>query len=84
MKENAKYHTRQKIVISFDVQNFFPSINLEGVRKIFNIIGYSKKNSYLLAKLCCLDDKLPQGAPTSPYLSNLYMFSFDENLLFSS
>lgn len=81
MKENAKYHTRQKIVISFDVQNFFPSINLEGVSKIFNIIGYSKRNSYLLAKLCCLDDKLPQGAPTSPYLSNLYMFSFDENLI---
>lgn len=81
LKENTKYHTRQKVVISFDVQNFFPSINLEAISKIFINIGYSKKNSYLLAKLCCLDDNLPQGAPTSPYLSNLYMFSFDDNIM---
>lgn len=33
-----------------------------------------------LAHLCCLDYVLPQGAPTSPYLSNLRMISIDNEI----
>lgn len=32
----------------------------------------------LLTRLCCYRDYLPQGAPTSPMISNLVMFSFDQ------
>lgn len=81
LKENAKYHTRQKIVIALDIHNFFPSIKLEQIEQIFFKIGYSKKISFLLAKLCCLNNSLPQGAPTSPYISNLYMYYFDEKVM---
>lgn len=81
LKENAKYHTRQKIVIALDVHNFFPSIELEQIVQIFFKIGYAKKISFLLAKLCCLNNCLPQGAPTSPYISNLYMYYFDEKVM---
>ncbi|MBO5869993.1 MAG: RNA-directed DNA polymerase [Clostridia bacterium] len=33
-----------------------------------------------MAYLCCLNDTLPQGAPTSPYLSNLRLISLDEKI----
>lgn len=32
----------------------------------------------LILKLCSLNNVLPQGAPTSPYLSNLRMIALDE------
>ena len=40
-------------------------------------MGYSHDLSCFLAYLCCLNNTLPQGAPTSPYLSNLRMITLD-------
>ena len=69
--ENLKFHKKQPKVFTLDLENFFPSIKIESVEKIFSKLGYSKSLSNLLAELCTRDDTLPQGAPTSPYLSNL-------------
>ncbi|MBF2708541.1 retron St85 family RNA-directed DNA polymerase [Flavobacterium soyangense] len=69
--ENLKFHKNQPKVFTLDLENFFPSIKIEAVEKIFLKLGYSKIVSELLAKLCTKDNALPQGAPTSPYLSNL-------------
>ena len=33
-----------------------------------------------MAKLTTLDDALPQGAPTSPIISNSFLFKFDQSL----
>lgn len=35
---------------------------------------------YGLVKVCCLDERLPQGGPTSPMLSNLVMAPIDNTL----
>ncbi|MPM98660.1 hypothetical protein SDC9_145848 [bioreactor metagenome] len=43
-------------------------------------VGYNLQVSVFLARLCCLRESLPQGAPTSAYLSNLIMRSFDANI----
>jgi RNA-directed DNA polymerase len=40
-------------------------------------LGYSRMVSILLSKLCTRDGSLPQGAPTSPYLSNLILKNAD-------
>jgi RNA-directed DNA polymerase len=61
-----------------DVKNFFGSIIERQVVSIFLKLGYSKKVSVFLAKLCCLNGSLPQGAATSGYLSNIYLTNFDK------
>jgi RNA-directed DNA polymerase len=74
------FHKGQPQVLSIDIENFFPSIKLGSIQEIFSSVGYSPLISNLLAKLCCRDNSLPQGAPTSPYLSNLYLKSADESI----
>lgn len=78
LRENLKYHVGQPIVCTIDIKDFFPSIDLISVEKIFMELGYSKILSNLLAKLCTLNNSLPQGAPTSPYLSNLFFKPLDK------
>lgn len=80
VKMNAKFHRKQKVVLSMDIKNFFPSIKVKDIVCIFKSIGYLDDVSCFLAYLCCNKYSLPQGAPTSPYLSNLRLFNFDLNL----
>lgn len=75
--ENLKFHRNQPKVFTIDLENFFGSINIELVEKVFLGLGYSKMISNMLAKLCTLNNTLPQGAPTSPYLSNLIFKNAD-------
>lgn len=77
---NAKFHKNKKSVLTIDVKDFFPSIKTQDVEKIFLDIGYNNKLATTLSKLCCLRGSLPQGAPTSPYLSNLFMTTIDQKI----
>ncbi|WP_281228774.1 reverse transcriptase domain-containing protein [Flavobacterium aquiphilum] len=79
--ENLRFHRNQPKVLTLDLQNFFPSIKINAIQNIFRNLGYSKFISRLLAKLCTKNDELPQGAPTSPYLSNL-IFKKADALIF--
>ncbi|WP_448103963.1 reverse transcriptase domain-containing protein [Pedobacter panaciterrae] len=78
--ENVKYHRNKNAVLALDIIDFFGSITLHHVEEIFLGFGYSSNVANLLAKLCTFDGVLPQGAPTSPYLSNLFLKSFDETV----
>ena len=81
---NAQIHRNKRIVINLDLKDFFPSIHFG------RVLGFFTKNkdynlSYevavILAQLCCLNGCLPQGAPTSPILSNLICRILDIRLL---
>ena len=75
--ENLKFHKNQPKVFTLDLENFFQSLTIGLVEKEFHQLGYSKMVSRLLSKLCTRDKALPQGAPTSPYLSNLIFKNAD-------
>lgn len=80
IKTNAKFHRAQKYILKVDVENFFGSIKEYHVANVFIDIGYTTAVSVGLAKLCCLNGCLPQGAATSGYLSNIILKKFDKEV----
>ena len=78
--DNARFHRSQKLVLRIDVKNFFGSIEEAEVYKIFHDLGYSKRISKLFSMLSCLNGSLPQGAPTSGAISNIFLRDFDEKV----
>lgn len=80
IKENARFHRKQKIVLTIDIMDFFGSIHYGKVFTFFLKLGYSKSVSTMLANLCSLENSLPQGAPTSPALSNLLIPRVDKRI----
>lgn len=78
--DNARPHLNQKQLLKMDIKDFFPSIKVNRVMAVFRVLGYTKKISYYLASICCLDGALPQGAATSPSLSNIIAKRLDYRL----
>ena len=76
----AKKISGHKAVLCVDITNFFPSITSKRVFGFFRRLGYNDKTSFLLTKLTTYRGRLCQGAPTSPYLSNLIFHQADRQL----
>ena len=79
---NAFPHVRRRYVLNIDLEDFFPSINFGRVRGLFLKPPYNRppEVATLLAQICCFDNELPQGAPTSPVVSNMICSRLDSNL----
>lgn len=80
LRENARFHRCRKRVVALDITDFFPNIGFGAVYGIFQRMGYNKSVCVMLARLCTLRGKLPQGAPTSPMLSNLFFKDSDQKI----
>jgi RNA-directed DNA polymerase len=78
--QNAQFHLGQKHLLNIDIKQFFPSITVDQAQAIFQSLGYHQEVAKMLAELCCLDDRLPQGAPTSPAIANLVLRELDQTL----
>lgn len=78
LRDNARFHKNKKRVIALDIHDFFGSIHFGAVYGLFKRMGYSKSVSTLLTKVCMYQGSLPQGAPTSPMLSNLVFKPIDD------
>lgn len=97
---NAAPHVGKKLVLKFDLKDFFPSIHHFRVVGLFHSLGYeyafgqfagadqSRRVAGTLARLCTYTDDsrqsgsafLPQGAPTSPAITNLICRRLDARL----
>lgn len=74
---NAAMHVGQDVVIKLDIKDFFPNTAAERVEQYFRRVGWDAECAALLARLVTHDGGLPQGAPTSPRLSNLVNYVLD-------
>ncbi|MGA2516203.1 MAG: reverse transcriptase domain-containing protein [Thermodesulfobacteriota bacterium] len=79
---NARMHTKQRYVFNVDLKDFFPTINFGRVRGMFMGFPYKlpKNVATVLAQICCFNNQLPQGAPTSPIVSNMICAHLDSDL----
>jgi len=78
---NAALHVGSQVVVNVDVKDFFPSIRWGQVFNLFRHLGYAKKVAFYLTKLTTLNGVLPQGAPTSPMISNHVAGHLDARLM---
>ena len=79
--DNAKPHHGAKEVLGLDINDFFGSIRAVQVIRCLRAESVVEEPARVLAGVCTLNDQLPQGACTSPFLSNMVAFDMDEKLL---
>ncbi|HAE65433.1 MAG TPA: RNA-directed DNA polymerase, partial [Acinetobacter johnsonii] len=77
---NAQMHVGHKAFLKIDLKDFFPSIPINWIINYFKQQGYPPKIAFYMASLCTLYNSLPQGAPTSPILSNIVFYNLDRIL----
>jgi len=73
VKSAAQPHTGRPFLWVADIRHFYPSISHRRVYAIFMQLGCTPNVSRLLTQLTTYGFRLPQGAPTSPTLANLYL-----------
>lgn len=93
--DNALRHTNQNYVFNIDLKDFFPSISQARVWKRLQLapFNFNAKIASIIAGLCSILEKhyvdgecseccyvLPQGAPTSPLLTNAICDTLDRRL----
>jgi RNA-directed DNA polymerase len=79
---NAKQHIISSYCINIDIENFFGSTTWKQVYYVFNtVFGFNKSVSIALTTLTTFENGLPQGACTSPYISNIVCENLDERIL---
>lgn len=85
---NASVHTGQHYVFNIDLENFFPSIPQARVWARIQLppFNFPRQIANVVAGLCCQHDQsqgrnvLPQGAATSPLLTNAICDKLDRRM----
>jgi RNA-directed DNA polymerase len=81
---NAKFHRNKRLVLNIDLESYFESFHFGRVRGFF-----AKNKDFLLpievatviAQISCYEGTLPQGAPSSPIISNLICKILDQRIM---
>ncbi|WP_311153943.1 retron Ec67 family RNA-directed DNA polymerase/endonuclease [uncultured Streptococcus sp.] len=71
---NSQMHRNKKYILNIDLKNFFDSFNFGRVRGFFikdRDFAVSPEIATVITQIACYQGKLPQGAPSSPIITNL-------------
>ncbi|MGM9804113.1 MAG: reverse transcriptase domain-containing protein [Muribaculaceae bacterium] len=87
--DNALAHVGKNYVYNIDLKDFFTSITAKMVATELCNLGFDPDMSQLLSKICTYpvtvngktQNMLPQGAPSSPILSNICARRLDNRLI---
>lgn len=79
---NAKPHVKKGLVFNVDLSNFYDKIHFGRIKGMLKAKPYSLQDttSQIIAHMCCFNSQLPQGAPTSPVISNMICRRLDKEL----
>lgn len=79
---NARNHIKRRYVLNLDLKNFFNQINFGRVRGMLMKPPYSigEEAATVIAQIACYKGRLPQGAPSSPILTNMICAPLDTQL----
>ena len=77
----AKFHVKKSVIVSLDLQDFFTSIKQHHLLDVFIKLGFGPQPARTLSELCTYKAYVPQGALTSPKMSNIITaFTFGPEL----
>jgi len=85
IKKNAERHLLHGFTLRVDFESFFPSFQASHVKKFLTdksiILGFdlTRADIDFATRIFCRFDMLTIGAPSSPTLTNLMMFEFDDD-----
>jgi RNA-directed DNA polymerase len=69
--KNARYHQGNKFFFLTDLKDFYPSINSRVVEKALRNKGFYPDVARIITRICTKDGSVPQGCPTSCFISAL-------------
>jgi len=91
---NAQMHVGKQYVFNVDLKDFFLSVSCDAVSEALQQPPFSWKPEWarMIASICCMNSYvegipaptaccLPQGAPTSPMLTNIVCRELDKQLM---
>lgn len=81
VKTNATSHLGRRHIVNLDIKDYFPSISAQRVRGMLVALNVDATVADIIATLCSVHGELPQGAPSSPILSNMICFRLDKALM---
>jgi len=67
----SQIHVGQDFVVSLDIKDYFPSIKQWMIKKVFQLMDFGDGPASILSELCTYKAFVPQGALTSPKISNI-------------
>lgn len=78
--KNAKVHVGKPKLLKMDIESFFDCVEYDAVFRAVKRLGLDNAATGLISNLCVFRGSLPQGAPTSPYIANLVLVYFDDEV----